>query len=100
MNIELIDAHHPERDHVLAETFPFLANLDLYYPSISTWFAQSFSQGLAQGKNVLLAARGSEGRLEGVALGKPLTKTERIIVGTMAVGAAAALIVWAFATLT
>ena len=34
------------------------------------------------------------------ALGKPLTKTERIIVGTMAVGAAAALIVWAFATLT
>ena len=75
MNIELIDAHHFERDHVLAETFPFLANLDLYYPSISTWFAQSFSQGLAQGKNVLLAARGSEGRLEGVALGKK-TATE------------------------
>ncbi len=75
MNIELIDAHHFERHHVLAETFPFLANLDLYYPSISTWFAQSFSQGLAQGKNVLLAARGSEGRLEGVALGKK-TATE------------------------
>lgn len=70
MNIELIDAQHPDRDQVLAETFPFLANLDAYYPSISTWFAHSFSQGLTQGKNVLLAARGNGGRLEGVALGK------------------------------
>lgn len=75
MDIELIDAHHPDRDKVLSETFPFLANLDQYYPSISAWFAHSFSTGLTKGSNVLLAARGAEGRLVGVALGKK-TKEE------------------------
>lgn len=75
MHIELIDARHPEVDAVLAETFPFLANLDAYYPNISTWFAQSFSLGLTSSKNVLLAARDGQGRLAGVALGKK-TSTE------------------------
>jgi hypothetical protein len=70
MNIELIDAHHPEAQKVLDETYPLLSNLDLYYPSISVWFAHSFRQGLTQGKNVLLAARAGDGRLLGVALGK------------------------------
>ena len=34
-----------------------------------------------------------------IPVGKPLTKTERIIVGVMAIGASAAAIVWAFSTL-
>lgn len=42
----------------------------------------------------------NEGAKSGtIAVGKPLTQTERIIVGTMAVGASVALIAWAFFTL-
>ena len=70
MKIEIIDAQHTDIKIVLADTFPFLSNLDVYYPNISTWFAHSFSKGLSEGTNVLLAARSPSGRLEGVALGK------------------------------
>lgn len=70
MHIELIDAHHPNASQVLSQVHPFLASLDRYYPDISSWFARSFSTGLANGKNVLLAARAGDGGLAGVALGK------------------------------
>lgn len=78
MKIDLINAQHADLKKVLSDTLPFLANLDVYYPSISTWFTQSFLQGLSDGKNVLLAARDPNGRLEGVALGKKTVSEVKI----------------------
>ena len=78
MLLELIDGHHADLPTVLATTYPFLANLDRYYPDIAAWFSESFAQGLIEGRNRLLLARNSENRIVGVALGKITPKETKL----------------------
>ena len=70
MLIERFDSNHPQANIALVNTFPFLENLDRFYPSISSWYTSSFQAGLLAGRNILLMAKSHDGTLLGVALGK------------------------------